>query len=886
MRGSIRAGDIIDARDTEQNWYLSTVLDTREDFGEVRVHFNGWSSDWDEWIPVGSERLAARGSRSGGATGPDMEHDQAARSALAGAFPGSASKFAPSATSYAFDALMQPREVRPKPARNPAAAAAAAPAAAAASSSSFSFTFGVVPAGGFNFAPPPALPAPEEDPFGTFGEAPPTALTAATAVVSVTAASPVVPTSNPTGFAVRKKHEAVPLYVSASAMAPVSPPAPSFLDAPSFVRTSQQSLLSRVMLARLVHATERASSGFASADRFKEGLEIVHRILTGEARPAPQQRSAGVAFGGVSATFGGEAFVLPNELSPPPAAAATSAGTTSSSSFEIVNAPTPVGAAGIAASSPNASALPALSFFDSSRTTVLQRLIQFYSILDDRELRVGFMAYLPLIRSRLIGSPDSNNLGERPYDVDHADSAGRTTLHWIAMAPMTPRPGGFLFCMMELLLSLGANPSALTNAGESCMQLLVQNAQGSFDLVAPLITLLRKHGAVMTETDEQRNTILHRILSGGRISLGLLEECILSALTGGFDLFAANSAGQTVFSLVRLQQSLRPHDPEIRLALEMLGAFAEQWMWEVAPWVRNSLENQGIDRDCAAIIEQYVSGSGKPFDTSDTDPSGAGSQQLLKPLKLKHWQDFAVGDLVDALDTANKCQSHPICTAARSLALILLPWRRSLALCSAHPTVALPSFSSSVLCPWSGYESTVIGVRADAVQIHYNGQRTLGTQIAHVRVPRAHGSSFAFCWRSCFLSRCVWCCWLAQAGAVAGTSGFRGAHRAWRSAAHTCTQSFLRAVWCQRWLHKDEAKSETPQALPCCDLRDPATAFSLYSVDFNHPAACIHAYPHTLAASDRNDLCILLCDLFVIVLFRPSFTHFLQTPQILLKLRI
>lgn len=663
----MQQGSIIDARDTEQNWYLSTVLDTRNGGAEVRIHFNGWSSDWDEWIPATSDRLAARNTRSAGATGPDIVHDQAARSALAGAFPGSASKFPPSAASYAFDYLMQPREAKPK-------TAAAAPTADASSSSSSAFTFGEAPAGGFNFAPPAGIPV--FNPFATppaFGDAgamlPP--FPSFTTPVAPAMASPppplqsppTVPTSNPTGFAVRKKQEAAPMYVSASAMAPVSPPADALLDTPSFVRSGQQSLLSRVMLARLVHATERSS--FASADRFKEGMELVHRILTGETRPTPpvQQHALGAA-ARAAAALRADPFALapaiPPTESPPPAALAATA-TASSSSFELVNVPTPSNSAATAAaagaavpaSAPSPSSLPALSFYDSSRTTMLQRIIQFYSQLEDRQLRVGFMDYLPLIKARLIGSAESSNPGERPYDVDHADCLGRTTLHWIASAQMTPRPGGFLYCLMELLLSLGANPSALTNAGESVMQMLVQNAQGSFELVAPLITLLRKHGAVMTEVDEHGNTLLHRILLGSRISIGLLEDCILSALSGGFDLFAANAQGLTVFALVRLQQSLRPNDAEIRLAHEMLGSFAEQWMWEIAPWLRKTIEAQGIDRDCAAIIEQYVSGSGRPFDTPETD------LPPFKPaVKLKNWQDFAIGDLIDAFDTAQKVLSR------------------------------------------------------------------------------------------------------------------------------------------------------------------------------------------------------------------------------------
>lgn len=34
---------------TGDDWYAATILDVDEQ-GRVQVHYNGWSSDWDEWL--------------------------------------------------------------------------------------------------------------------------------------------------------------------------------------------------------------------------------------------------------------------------------------------------------------------------------------------------------------------------------------------------------------------------------------------------------------------------------------------------------------------------------------------------------------------------------------------------------------------------------------------------------------------------------------------------------------------------------------------------------------------------------------------------------------------------------------------------------------------
>jgi len=55
---------VIDVCDTVNKWYESTIRDVRAD--KVMVHYNGWASSWDEWIPVDSERLAPVNTHTSG----------------------------------------------------------------------------------------------------------------------------------------------------------------------------------------------------------------------------------------------------------------------------------------------------------------------------------------------------------------------------------------------------------------------------------------------------------------------------------------------------------------------------------------------------------------------------------------------------------------------------------------------------------------------------------------------------------------------------------------------------------------------------------------------------------------------------------------------------
>lgn len=53
-------GDAIDVLDTTSVW-LSASIEEIQDFGDgpmIRVHYTGWSPQYDEWIPIESYRLA------------------------------------------------------------------------------------------------------------------------------------------------------------------------------------------------------------------------------------------------------------------------------------------------------------------------------------------------------------------------------------------------------------------------------------------------------------------------------------------------------------------------------------------------------------------------------------------------------------------------------------------------------------------------------------------------------------------------------------------------------------------------------------------------------------------------------------------------------------
>lgn len=50
-------GTRVEARDFQDKWYAAKVVSVDEEDGDVLIHFEGWSSRYDEWLPMDSPRL-------------------------------------------------------------------------------------------------------------------------------------------------------------------------------------------------------------------------------------------------------------------------------------------------------------------------------------------------------------------------------------------------------------------------------------------------------------------------------------------------------------------------------------------------------------------------------------------------------------------------------------------------------------------------------------------------------------------------------------------------------------------------------------------------------------------------------------------------------------
>jgi len=48
-------GQLVDCKDTASKWLISKVLEVKE--GQVYIHYESWSSKWDEWIDTDSPRI-------------------------------------------------------------------------------------------------------------------------------------------------------------------------------------------------------------------------------------------------------------------------------------------------------------------------------------------------------------------------------------------------------------------------------------------------------------------------------------------------------------------------------------------------------------------------------------------------------------------------------------------------------------------------------------------------------------------------------------------------------------------------------------------------------------------------------------------------------------
>jgi hypothetical protein len=56
VEGGYNVGDTLEAVDSMSKWYFATVVEVKDD--QVKVHYEGQPSKWDEYLPTGSERIA------------------------------------------------------------------------------------------------------------------------------------------------------------------------------------------------------------------------------------------------------------------------------------------------------------------------------------------------------------------------------------------------------------------------------------------------------------------------------------------------------------------------------------------------------------------------------------------------------------------------------------------------------------------------------------------------------------------------------------------------------------------------------------------------------------------------------------------------------------
>lgn len=58
QKRELKIGQWVDVKDSVNQWLEAQVIKVNESEMKVFVHYNGWSSRWDEWIDMKSDRIA------------------------------------------------------------------------------------------------------------------------------------------------------------------------------------------------------------------------------------------------------------------------------------------------------------------------------------------------------------------------------------------------------------------------------------------------------------------------------------------------------------------------------------------------------------------------------------------------------------------------------------------------------------------------------------------------------------------------------------------------------------------------------------------------------------------------------------------------------------
>jgi len=683
-RANLVPGSLIDWQaNSGGTWYSGTVIDAS--VGMLWLKYTGWDHSWNMWLPRGSALVQPSGTKV-------TFTQDTVQPYVPGAIAAPAAAAAATNNAAAVAALLSSMPPPPDPAKPDAAQRASRQWIDWGSAflarrqqnaivllgddevSESADAHSVEAASGAAASSSSRTREPEGPWAINFYKA---ALRAASAAASSSAPSSSAAgasgsSSSPAyGFAVRR---------SASVVGPTTPA----VGSAAFLAHSQRTFVSRIAYARLVMLLERmvmasaapartgsaaaASAAVAAAQSAQERRQAVHRAFTGEVDfnpPSTEEEQRELQERYASSSMGS------------PASSCTGAAGASAASAKPAAA-MPVSRA----SGPR----PSLAFHDASGVTLLARCVQIYlaepsasvpvgassgsSAAAATSSRRGYLAYLPLI---------ARALDDECIDVNHIDGTGRSLLLMIAQGPLVPQPGAFLYALMELLCSRGADPNYAAPPGSAASAqgnartvygALVQTAGPSLEQTLPCIRMLRRYGLCVPEGGASESPLL-RVLSqpNARVPLRLLELCMLNAVGGGSalsadadeiddndlcvtgsDVWACTSSGLSVLDLLAGMALSRADDPEVQQAASMAREFVEHWREAVVPYLRAALEEH-MAVPLAAIVTEYIDGSGRPFPVNVVDSSSSLSASSLEsdqPFQRR----YAVGDAVDVFDAA------------------------------------------------------------------------------------------------------------------------------------------------------------------------------------------------------------------------------------------
>jgi hypothetical protein len=657
-RSDLRPGSFVDWQaKLGGGWYSGTVVDCSSHMLLLKYH--GWDHSWNKWLPRLSPQVAQQGSRI--PFTPDTVQPFVAEEATGGV-GGAGAGAAPVVPLGVQGVALAP--VQPPPPDPPQLT----PAQAAAHrwqrwAESFLSARKQVP----NTTQPP-VPFLDKngDAIVLLPDHPSVLVTtaglssSATGTAAASSHSLSSRAATACGFAIRRSTNSQSATPSAGSAAALALSQHSFVSRLAYTRLSL--LLERTGELNAAAAAPRRTAAVAATTTstvgttasseivaLRELREAAHRAFTGESTPPSDSLSGSLAPSAAATVSAASALD----------AASGSSGTRSTDSGSQPKSFGPP--------------RPSLAWHDSSGVPLLGRCVQAYvrlSASSSAAEKSGSLTYLSAV---------AHAIDREGLDVNHIDGHGRSLLLLIAQAGLVPRPGGFLFGLMELLCNRGANPNFNRN-GVSVLNALQTTAGANFESLLPCLAMLRRFG-LRSPVGSQHETALLRALQqpNASVPLALLERSMLAAVGGGdgssddpladddgavCDLWACNAAGLTALDVLARRVVERPEDDALQIAAAMVRDFVAHWESSVVPFLRAQLE-EFLLPPLAALVTNYIDGTGKPIDDGGSgtylapmggavNGSAAGSSGLFTAaaadFSFSVSSSYSIGDAVDVFD--------------------------------------------------------------------------------------------------------------------------------------------------------------------------------------------------------------------------------------------